>query len=877
MELPTGSSDRVTYPGNKTDIENQEQPLEEESRSGDMDPIEDVVTSRGLQEKAGLQLDQVLKLQQLNEASDFTVTDPDKNVTTNTSQESTNISTPSSKDEMVLCSGHLIYSKENQQEPLEKKKIRTEAIAFIRARTQARLARLEALSEEVLLNPTSEQYQYHPNESNSLSILLQFPAEPSIKSTVMMEPVQAPKKKKKSKKKPKKRLPLDIGNIDSPSNHALNQAGLSVRVPNVQPLSEEAHPSDDPSCSTPSQDLSEPSPSPYLQEANPKTEPPISTRPGKDFTLPYATQYEDRLQVEHKDTIECHEGHSTERILGTGTTREQTYRDALLGTIDRRDKRRVSCIDPTTKAERAEHNAALHAHPAPLTIEEWPSITGDTPAERDTREKRPKAPSSIDSGQDEEVSSTISSACIQPSRLGQSTRKNKASSKEKLPPIQEVTSEAFQGYPHVKPHSPHAERGSISSEIQSHLTCTPKSSKSTSTGWTSAVPQGTPQTESSEIEATETKNHHQKISTETRNVVIFQTKGSHAHPSSSVSSERPGRCTTTVQKYVSTQKPEGFFWQLDSHGFPCAKVGCEKRCNLWDGATVICPRCGPFSEIRYCCKEHLLEDLKYHWLYCGQMTFEHPCRENSIPRDVRDGPLLVPCLHPYDTPERHRQAVYFNAKAREGDYFIFSDWTDLVTAGFPESNFEVRCSSRVVFTIRFEDANEKDQFRRVLATCLFMTIEVTELVDYLFRLIRDKLRSQTAPIELEAALKYQFQQEYCVTIQQHITGERHACVTDWDGRNRRNCQDAICRAEYRRLLGSLGGKGHCQLIDHLEGSYWILRAARTTHPDVTDAKARMRGEGFSDVADEDKREFRRGAGWDGAGTGDMEIEGINDD
>lgn len=109
MELPPVSTDRVTYPGNKTDIEDQEQPLEEESQSGDMDPLEDVITSRGLQERAGLQLDQVLKVQQLNEASDFTVTDLDKNVTTNTCQESTDMST-SSKDEMVLCSGQLIYS-----------------------------------------------------------------------------------------------------------------------------------------------------------------------------------------------------------------------------------------------------------------------------------------------------------------------------------------------------------------------------------------------------------------------------------------------------------------------------------------------------------------------------------------------------------------------------------------------------------------------------------------------------------------------------------------------------------------------------------------------------------------------------------------------
>ncbi|KNG81048.1 hypothetical protein ANOM_010813 [Aspergillus nomiae NRRL 13137] len=881
MESPPGSSDRVAYPGNKAENRDQGQPLEQKSLSGNKDSIEDAITSYGLKVKTGLQLDQVRlsdryvlevqQVQQLNKASDFTVTDRDKNVTTNTSQESTEMST-STKDEMVLC------SEETQKQALEKKKLRTEAIAFICSQTQARLARFGALSEEISLCRTSEQYHCYPNDSKSLSIPNQVPTELSITSTVTMEPVQASKKKKKkkSKKKPKKRVPLDIGSIDSLNMRKLNQASLSARVPSVQSSSEEAPSSDGPSCLTQSQDLSESSPSLYLQESNLKTKHMISADLGKDFAAPCATQYKNRLQVEGKDTTECHEGCSMECVLSTGP-REQTYRDALLGTMDHRDKRRVSGTDPTTKDDIAEHNAALHAIPTPLAIEEWPSITGQTPAGRDTRDTSPKAASSIDSVQDEEVSNTGSSTRAQPSRLGHSTCKNKASSRERLPPIQEATSETAQGYPRVKPLSPHAERGSISSEVQSHLTCTPKSSKSTSTGWTSAEPQGTPQTESSEIDNTETKNDHQKISTETRTVVISQTKGSHAHPSSSLSLERPGQCATAAQKYISTQKPEGFFWQLDSHGFPCAKAECEKRCNLWDGATVICPRCGPFSEIRYCCKEHLLEDIKYHWLYCGQMTFEHPCRENSIPRDVRDGPLLVPCLHPYDTPERHRQAVYFNAKVREGDYFIFSDWTDLVKAGFPENNVEVRCSSRVVYTIRFEDASEKDRFRRVLATCLFMTIEVTELVDYLFRLIRDKLRSLAAPIELEATLKYQFQQEFCVTLQPHITGERHACVTDWDGRNRRNCQDAICRAEYRRLLGSLGGKGHCQLIDHLEGSYWILRAVRTTHPGVSDAKARMCGEGFSDVADEDRREFRRGAGWDGAGTGDMEIEGINDD
>jgi hypothetical protein len=61
----------------------------------------------------------------------------------------------------------------------------------------------------------------------------------------------------------------------------------------------------------------------------------------------------------------------------------------------------------------------------------------------------------------------------------------------------------------------------------------------------------------------------------------------------------------------------------------------------------------------------------------------------------------------------------------------------------------------------------------------------------------------------------------------------------------------------------------------LEASYWILRAARTTHPDVEDAGERMRGVGFEDVAEEDRSGFCRGDGWDGAGAGEMEVEGFN--
>ncbi|PWY87334.1 hypothetical protein BO94DRAFT_575395 [Aspergillus sclerotioniger CBS 115572] len=487
----------------------------------------------------------------------------------------------------------------------------------------------------------------------------------------------------------------------------------------------------------------------------------------------------------------------------------------------------------------------------------------------------------------------------------QSMPKSANAGRPMLSPIREVSGEFIQRRSSSKGPVNRADQevpGSGSfAETQSLFTSTPKSNSTTSTGWTNlALPISPQTTEASELSCKGADHRSQTNSSGSRKVHSSQVISSHAHPppppspSSRYSISTPTVAISNTQGTLSTQKPEGFFWQLDSHGFPCAKKDCDKRCNLWDGATVICPRCGPYSEIRYCSKTHLLEDIKTHWLYCGQLAFRHPCRETSIPKAVRAGPPLIPCLHPYDMPERHRQAVYFNVNARQGDYFVFADWADYVKADFPEDRTAVRCSNKVVYVVKFDGPAEKDRFRRVLAACLFctsllsssaiptnpanllVTLEVTELVDYLFRLIRDKLRSVSTAEHILDAVRYQIFQEFNVTIQVIITGERHACETDWDGRNRRNCPDPVCRAEYRRLLGALGGRGLCRLTETLESTYWILRAARTTHPTVSDANKRMMGEGFDEVAEEDRRVFRRGDGWDGAGTGDMELEGLNE-
>lgn len=143
----------------------------------------------------------------------------------------------------------------------------------------------------------------------------------------------------------------------------------------------------------------------------------------------------------------------------------------------------------------------------------------------------------------------------------------------------------------------------------------------------------------------------------------------------------------------------------------------------------------------------------------------------------------------------------------------------------------------------------------------------------MYRLLRDNLRAKALwTNNLDIALKHQLAKELSVHIQPHISGTRHACSTDWDGSSRRACDNAVCRGEYRRILGKLSGMGHQRLVEYLEAGYWVLRAVRSTHPVVESAEARMMGVGFEGVLQEDQRKFAWGVGWEGAGSGEMEIE-----
>jgi hypothetical protein len=161
-------------------------------------------------------------------------------------------------------------------------------------------------------------------------------------------------------------------------------------------------------------------------------------------------------------------------------------------------------------------------------------------------------------------------------------------------------------------------------------------------------------------------------------------------------------------------------WNLAEVSYLCAFEGCQVICSLMDGVSGICPKCGPFSTVRYCCKEHLWNDAVVHWQHCGKLAFPYQCQAGPLPERFLIGPPLVPSFHGWDSPERHRQALWFSTANEHGDYFVFTDtyrppkWD----SGTPVSRGPL-CSAQVELVVRLDNPKWKARFRRLLAISLF--------------------------------------------------------------------------------------------------------------------------------------------------------------
>ncbi|KAJ5935330.1 hypothetical protein N7466_004877 [Penicillium verhagenii] len=331
--------------------------------------------------------------------------------------------------------------------------------------------------------------------------------------------------------------------------------------------------------------------------------------------------------------------------------------------------------------------------------------------------------------------------------------------------------------------------------------------------------------------------------------------------------------STDLGKSVKPKIPD-FGEDLSSHGVQCSKLDCDKRCAAWDSLVSICPACGPFSTTRYCSKEHLREDVKQHWSVCGERTFATPVKKSSFPKELFDGPPMIPFIDSWSSPERHRQAMWFSTGQNEGDYFVFTDLQVAQKAGVASGHYTTRCQPTISHRIRFDNANDRDIFRRCLAVCLFASFQVPGLVNFTYRMIRDNFRSCGQWTEaLENALYDQFFREFNVEFSDC---ERHACMTEWTGYPEAFCRDPVCLIERETQFSSFdngAGRGYERLCQWMEAQYWILRANRFTHPTCHSVDDRIVGVGYNGwVAPMDRRPFRRGEGWDGVGTGPMEIE-----
>lgn len=155
-------------------------------------------------------------------------------------------------------------------------------------------------------------------------------------------------------------------------------------------------------------------------------------------------------------------------------------------------------------------------------------------------------------------------------------------------------------------------------------------------------------------------------------------------------------------------------------------------------------------------------------------------------------------------------------------------------------------------------------------------VEQIALVDYLYRMLRDRIRAVGHwNKDLDSCLRYQIGIEMQVQIFDIICRDLHACPDEWDDSNGRQCWDTHCILERPNINPAFYGPKIRQRMEWFESHHWLLRAVRHTHPRVKKVPDRVRGQGFPQVHEKERRLFWRGVGWDGIDTGEMEIEGVN--
>jgi hypothetical protein len=206
--------------------------------------------------------------------------------------------------------------------------------------------------------------------------------------------------------------------------------------------------------------------------------------------------------------------------------------------------------------------------------------------------------------------------------------------------------------------------------------------------------------------------------------------------------------------------------QFDTYEWPCCKQDCRKLTSPYDGSTVICPRCGPYSKIRYCSKACLFDDLLLHWgVECGKFTLAQRADPTTITTGQVNIVPYIPSLSHHDRPERFRQFVRHSID-RSGDYFVFSDWADWCDERFPMPwPAHKHASGRVLVVLNFSETGStipsRVLFRRLVRICFLLGSARNDMSFYLFKMILGRLAELgLATDEVKNCLVWQFKHEF---------------------------------------------------------------------------------------------------------------------
>ena len=292
-------------------------------------------------------------------------------------------------------------------------------------------------------------------------------------------------------------------------------------------------------------------------------------------------------------------------------------------------------------------------------------------------------------------------------------------------------------------------------------------------------------------------------------------------------------------------------WRHDRNTFRCVLPSCHRLVYDHQTTTQICLGCGTKSWIRYCCKQHLFDDMQSHWKECGDPStvFHEVIDEGTQPgRFYRRYPIIADA-NGARSFQRHRQQTY--AVYNKGQYTVF------LPGGLP---YTVEWPERLAGLY-------KPRLERVLNAAFFDASDAA-ILEYLFRLLRFCLRQRgTWNDYLSQILTHQFRLEFGWNPAGAY--DEDPCECDWLGDSANHLACPHCKKTFENVGILFRGTGFKGYVEDMEAHDWTLRVWHRQHPTVKGWRRRMMGEGFDGVPEwQSSGQWRpaMGEGWEGWGA-----------